>query len=525
MAIYPMTDAYYAQKQPLAPLSSLTPYERKLRLQGMQDWQNYTAVNPGAAIGGSGSTGLNPNDERGWELLQARQRQNLADENELAGKAAPTVRFGGYDDDPGFSPSSSDEEDQYARTGRGVAGLRAAQAARQSPANTVAITSSRVSPSDDAGSLSGMMAAQLAAQGRNPDQIASQLKEAGYLKPDKVTDEEDAAAYEKARRAARLPYEAEAEDSDVALRAGRAAEDLKGENLIRDARTFQNADVQRQFAADTLAKIAIAAAGRNQPAGAIAAGRMQNDPAYAKQVRDVAAKLLRGEMSPTQAQAQFGGMGGNAAQTKHDIGFAANELDPSFNWEEAEQNYQQGKTSQGAARLIDNLTASSDIYKSDLSKLPGYMSTGSPLVNSITQMFGRYVTGNPDLAKVDTDQTLIGDELAKIMAGGSATGGSATSDAKLRQGIETYNSARTPAARLAALQSINELLGQRREALTRGTFMQAPPMPPLGSTEDVPMIFPRSMFPDGKPRMVHPADIDKARQQGAVAQGRGAGGG
>lgn len=81
----------------LAPISSLkSRFERKSRIQGVQDFENYMHTNPGAAPGGTGKTGLLSNDAQGWSKLLERQQQYLADKAELEGKAGPSVRFGGY---------------------------------------------------------------------------------------------------------------------------------------------------------------------------------------------------------------------------------------------------------------------------------------------------------------------------------------------------------------------------------------------------------------------------------------------
>lgn len=81
----------------LAPISSLrTSLERKNRIRGIEDFENYMHRNPGAAPGGTGNTGLAANDAAGWSKLLERQQQYLADKAELEGKAGPTVRFAGY---------------------------------------------------------------------------------------------------------------------------------------------------------------------------------------------------------------------------------------------------------------------------------------------------------------------------------------------------------------------------------------------------------------------------------------------
>lgn len=81
----------------LPPISSITsPFERKNRIQGVQDFENYMTQYPGAAPGGTGATGLSPTDATGWSKLLEKQQQYLTDKAELEGNNAPTIRFGGY---------------------------------------------------------------------------------------------------------------------------------------------------------------------------------------------------------------------------------------------------------------------------------------------------------------------------------------------------------------------------------------------------------------------------------------------
>ena len=70
------------------------PRSRQMR---MQEWENYITQNPGAAAGGTGSTGLTSSDHSGWSYLLDRQKQYADDSAAIQGKAGPSVRFAGYD--------------------------------------------------------------------------------------------------------------------------------------------------------------------------------------------------------------------------------------------------------------------------------------------------------------------------------------------------------------------------------------------------------------------------------------------
>lgn len=96
----------------------------------MQDFEHYMAQHPGAAPGGTGDTGLLPNDAAGWSKLMERQQQYLQDAS--GGKmAAP--RFGGYDlGSFGGGPRLNPEG--VLDSGPGPNGDRGTGAARMQPA-------------------------------------------------------------------------------------------------------------------------------------------------------------------------------------------------------------------------------------------------------------------------------------------------------------------------------------------------------------------------------------------------------
>jgi hypothetical protein len=74
---------------------------------------------------------------------------------------------------------------------------------------------------------------------------------------------------------------------------------------------------------------------------------------------------------------------------------------------------------------------------------------------------------------------IVGDEVAKILQGGGT--GSATSDAKLRQAGDILSAADSPKSIAAALKEISTLIGYRRTALTRGTYMESKAGPPTAA--------------------------------------------
>jgi len=75
-----------------------------------------------------------------------------------------------------------------------------------------------------------------------------------------------------------------------------------------------------------------------------------------------------------------------------------------------------------------------------------------------------------DLKRFQTDATLVADEIAKILQGGGT--GAGTSDAKLQQAGNILKTSDSPAAIAAALGDVQQLIGFRRKALTRGTYLE-----------------------------------------------------
>lgn len=72
------------------------PYDANARASRMSSFENYMATNPGARPGGTGATGLQPNDAAGWSRLLEQQQQYAKDVAASSGRAAPTARFAGY---------------------------------------------------------------------------------------------------------------------------------------------------------------------------------------------------------------------------------------------------------------------------------------------------------------------------------------------------------------------------------------------------------------------------------------------
>lgn len=183
----------------------------------------------------------------------------------------------------------------------------------------------------------------------------------------------------------------------------------------------------------------------------------------------IAQQILDRKMAPSQLTL-FGGMGSQGAAFKRMVGTAALKLDKEFNWEEAESTYQLAKSPsfQNTVRYMDSVRES----------MPRLQQTADALNNSKV----RFVNGlanlskdqlnDPTLKAFQTDVLLVGDEVAKILQGGGT--GSATSDAKLAQAGKILSTSDSPASIKSALSEVHALIGFRRKALTRGTYMDQP---------------------------------------------------
>jgi hypothetical protein len=187
-----------------------------------------------------------------------------------------------------------------------------------------------------------------------------------------------------------------------------------------------------------------------------------------EQAAAVAEDLVNHRQSPAQVKAMFGTRGVAGQSFMLNVAAAAKKLDPSFNFEEAEAGYTLSKSTgfQNTVRYMDStLESMPQLLKNAQALDNGNVRSINALVNA-----GKNQFNSIDLKKFKTDALLVGDEVAKILSGGGT--GSATSDAKLKQGVDLLSSTDSPSAIAATLTEIQSLIGNRRRALTRGTYME-----------------------------------------------------
>lgn len=178
--------------------------------------------------------------------------------------------------------------------------------------------------------------------------------------------------------------------------------------------------------------------------------------------------ILEHRLAPSQAQL-LGGMG-NANMFKRMVILEAMKEDPSFNWEQAESDYQFGKSPalQGMVRFIDETSQS----------IPRLVASADQLANSKVrfanglQNMSKEQLNNPQLRQFQVDALAVSDGVAKALQGGGT--GSGTSDRKLDQAQKLIRETDDPEVVKSAVQEIHELLKIRRTNLTRGTYMATP---------------------------------------------------
>lgn len=176
-----------------------------------------------------------------------------------------------------------------------------------------------------------------------------------------------------------------------------------------------------------------------------------------------AADLLNKRISPSQYQSQQG-IGKMRAKRLDEVKAELRKVDPNFNWQDAEANYQFAKSPnfQNTVRYIDNTLESLPRLQASADKLANGQFKS---LNALKNMTSQQLNG-VDIGVFNTDRVLIGDEIAKILQGGNNAG---VSDAKLTQAQGLISGSDDPKLVAAKLKEIIGLIALRRGALTRGT--------------------------------------------------------
>jgi len=217
---------------------------------------------------------------------------------------------------------------------------------------------------------------------------------------------------------------------------------------------------------DTVAmrKLAMATQSLHETMLKLQAGQMptRDDAKAAAQI------VINHQLSPQQAATMYGGFGTQGQAFKRMMMGEITKIDPQFNFEEAESEYQLAKSPQfqQTVRYMDSVQESIPLVIQRAQQLAnGNVRSINSLLNA-----GKNQFNNIDLKRFQTDRLLVADEIAKILQGGGT--GSATSDAKLNQAGEILKASDSPQAIAAGLGDVQQLIGYRRKALTRGTYLE-----------------------------------------------------
>lgn len=177
--------------------------------------------------------------------------------------------------------------------------------------------------------------------------------------------------------------------------------------------------------------------------------------------------VLSGRMAPSQAATYYGGMGTQAGNWKRSIMNKVTELDPSYNFSEADSNYAFGKSpgTQTTIRFLDNITRTIPTMREAIAKL----GMNNPQPVNWLELSARKMIGDKDVAKFNLLQLTLADEIAKVLQGGGT--GSVTSDSKLKQASEMLNGSMTAGQWGTVLDTAQDVLAIRRKTLTDGTYM------------------------------------------------------
>jgi hypothetical protein len=197
-----------------------------------------------------------------------------------------------------------------------------------------------------------------------------------------------------------------------------------------------------------------------------------------EQAASVADDLLHHRLAPEQMTSMFSTRGKEGLAFKLAVAAEAKKRDPEFNWEQASAEYVLSKSPnfQNTVRYMDAAVESIPRLEQTGQKLAnGRFRSLNDLANAAKNQFN-----DTDLKAFRVDALLVGDEVAKILQGGGT--GSGVSDAKLQQAQDIFAKSDSVPALASAAREVQYLIGNRRRALTRGTYMERTEIPPTAPT-------------------------------------------
>lgn len=320
---------------------------------------------------------------------------------------------------------------------------------------------------------------------------------APVLTPDQIKAKIVADAYEQVHGGAKAAP-GPATEGDTVLRARRLEAARLGRPLTDAEIQGVDAKAMQAFkAANQDPDMRDAALAQKNLAAALVRLQLSQVPTK-EQAANVAEDLIAHRISPSQMNAQYRTFGNAGMAFKLNVDEAIKQRLPSFNYEEAEAEYQLVKSGsfQNTVRFMESALESIPRLEKNVATLGnGRFRTWNTVANA-----AGYEFNSQDLKRVKTDALLIGDEVAKILSGGGT--GNATSDAKLKQATDLFNTTDSVQSIAATIEEVNALLGNRYRALTRGTYKEgrgpAGAQGPAGDGGRVPLSVPPAAPPGWK---------------------------
>ena len=190
-------------------------------------------------------------------------------------------------------------------------------------------------------------------------------------------------------------------------------------------------------------------------------------PGSREWANEIAQKIVDHEMAPGQIGEIAKGFGKRTQEVSQMISEGVNRIDPHFNYQEADANFKLSNSPafQQTVRYMDSVQNSIPLVVQRAQELGN---SNVRFVNGLANM-GKAQLNDPKLAKFQTDALLVADEIAKILQGGGT--GSGTSDAKLKQAAQIIRDSDSPKAIAAKLGEVQQLIGYRKDSLTKGTYI------------------------------------------------------
>lgn len=195
---------------------------------------------------------------------------------------------------------------------------------------------------------------------------------------------------------------------------------------------------------------------------------------YSGGVQNLALQLVTGQLAPSELSKRTTGTASyNDVLTAADT-YSVATTGQHFNIAQADRNYKfsQNPATQNTLNYLGSLVGSDDgtgnITGGNLDDLVSLSNditrTTFPAVNDIAA-WARYSVGDPKIAAFQATATEVADQVAKILQGGNGGGG--TSDAKLQQAANLFNTSFTKDQLVATVNALKPLLANRAKSMIK----------------------------------------------------------